>query len=174
MGKGKNWTREEEEQLAEEWGMYSADTIAKRLGRTRDAVIVRVARLGLGAHLENSAMISFNVLIKELGFSGGYEWQLQKFTEAGLKIHMQRVKDCSFRMVDIDEFWEFAEKNKHLIDFSRLEENALGAEPDWVKAKRTEDFKRKCVESLITPNGLKPRTKNCSGCFAHTVTLTPK
>lgn len=145
MGKGKNWTREEEEQLAEEWGMYSADTIAKRLGRTRDAVIVRVARLGLGAHLENSAMISFNVLIKELGFSGGYEWQLQKFTEAGLKIHMQRVKDCSFRMVDIDEFWEFAEKNKHLIDFSRLEENALGAEPAWVKAKRTEDFKRKCV-----------------------------
>ena len=145
MGKGKNWTREEEEQLAEEWGMYSADAIAKRLGRTRDAVIVRVARLGLGAHLENSAMISFNVLIKELGFLGGYEWQLQKLTEAGLKIHMQRVKDCSFRMVDIDEFWEFAEKNKHLIDFSRLEENALGAEPDWVKAKRTEDFKRKCV-----------------------------
>ena len=145
MGKGKNWTREEEEQLAEEWGMYSADAIAKRLGRTRDAVIVRVARLGLGAHLENSAMISFNVLIKELGFSGGYEWQLQKSTEAGMKIHMQRVKDCSFRMVDIDEFWEFAEKNKHLIDFSRLEENALGAEPDWVKAKRTEDFKRKCV-----------------------------
>lgn len=145
MRSGKKWTREEEEQLAEEWGMYSADAIAKRLGRTRDAVIVRVARLGLGAHLENSAMISFNVLIKELGFLGGYEWLLQKFTESGLKIHMQRVKDCSFRMVDIDEFWEFAENNKHLIDFSRLEENALGAEPAWVKAKRTEDFKRKCA-----------------------------
>lgn len=145
MRSSKKWTREEEEQLAEEWGMYSADAIAKRLGRTRNAVVVRVARLGLGAHLENSAMISFNVLIKELGFLGGYEWQLQKLTEAGLKIHMQRVKDCSFRMVDIDEFWEFAENNKHLIDFSRLEENALGAEPDWVKAKRTEDFKRKCV-----------------------------
>ncbi|MBQ7391369.1 MAG: hypothetical protein IJV73_01665 [Clostridia bacterium] len=145
MRSGKKWTREEEEQLAEEWGMYSADAIAKRLGRTRNAVVVRVARLGLGAHLENSAMISFNVLIKELGFLGGYEWQLQKLTEAGLKIHMQRVKDCAFRMVDIDEFWEFAENNKHLIDFSRLEENALGAEPDWVKAKRTEDFKRKCV-----------------------------
>ena len=145
MRSSKKWTREEEEQLAEEWGMYSADAIAKRLGRTRNAVVVRVARLGLGAHLENSAMISFNVLIKALGFLGGYEWQLQKLTEAGLKIHMQRVKDCAFRMVDIDEFWEFAENNKHLIDFSRLEENALGAEPDWVKAKRTEDFKRKCV-----------------------------
>lgn len=145
MGKGKNWTREEEEQLAEEWGMYSADTIAKRHGRTRDAVIVRVARLGLGAHLENSSKISFNILLKELGYSGGYEERLKRFEAAGLKIHMQRVKDCSFRMVDIDEFWEFAENNKHLIDFSRLDENALGAEPTWVKVKRTEDFKRKCT-----------------------------
>ena len=52
MRSGKKWTREEEEQLAEEWGMYSADAIAKRLGRTRNAVVVRVARLGLGAHLK--------------------------------------------------------------------------------------------------------------------------
>ena len=152
MGKGKKWTQDEETQLAEEWGMYSADTIANRLGRTRDSIIVRVARLGLGAHLENSSLISFNVLIKELGFSGGYQWQLKKFTEAGLKIHMQRVKDCSFRMVDIDEFWAFAEKNKHLIDFSRLEENALGAEPVWVKAKRSEDYKRK---SVVKPHNAK-------------------
>ena len=97
----KKWTLAEEQQLAEEWGTYSADTIAKRLGRTRDAVIVRVARLGLGAHLDNSAMLSFNVLLKELGYSGGYGGRLKKFTQAGLKIHTQRVKDCSFRMVDI-------------------------------------------------------------------------
>lgn len=145
MGKRKNWTREEEERLAEEWGMYSADAIAKHLNRTREAVIVKVARLGLGAHLENSSKISFNVLLKELGYLGGYEERLKRFEAAGLKIHMQRVKDCSFRMVDIDEFWEFAENNKHLIDFSRLDENALGAEPAWVKTKRTEDFKRKCT-----------------------------
>ena len=55
---------------------------------------------------------------------------------------MQRVQNNSFRMVDIGEFWEFAENNRHLFDFSRLEENALGEEPDWVKAKRTEDCKR--------------------------------
>ena len=68
---GRQWTKEEEALLAEEWGMYSADTIAKHLGRTRDAVVVRVARLGLGGHLKNSAMISFNVLIETLGLRGG-------------------------------------------------------------------------------------------------------
>ncbi len=141
----RRWTQAEEQQLAEEWGTYSIDTIANRLGRSRNAVIVRVARLGLGAHLDNSAMLSFNVLLKELGYSGGYGDRLKKFTKAGLKIHTQRVKDCSFRMVDIDEFWEFAEQNKQLIDFSRLEKNALGAEPDWVKVKRVQDFKRNCA-----------------------------
>ena len=141
----KKWTQAEEQQLAEEWGTYSIDTIANRLGRSRNAILVKVARLGLGAYLENSAMISFNVLLKELGYSGGYGDRLKKFTQAGLKIHPQRVKDCSFRMVDIDEFWEFAEQNKQLIDFSRLEKNALGAEPDWVKVKRVQDFKRNCA-----------------------------
>ncbi len=145
MGRARNWTEEEERRLSEEWGMYSVDTIAKRLGRSRNAILVRVARLGLGAHLENSSMISFNVLLKELGHSGGYEDRLKKFESAGLKIHTQRVRDCSFRMVDIDEFWEFAEKNKQLIDFSRFDENALGYEPEWVKIKRSEDFRRRCA-----------------------------
>lgn len=152
MGKGKNWTEAEEQQLQNEWGMYSADTIAKHLGRSRDSIIVKVARLGLGAHLENSAMISFNVLIKELGYAGGYNEILRKFEKAGLTIHMQRVKNCSFRMVDIDEFWEFAEQNKQLIDFSRLEENTFGAEPAWVKVKRAEDFKRK---TMVKPHNAK-------------------
>ncbi len=143
MGLGKNWTKSEEQQLSEEWGMYSVDTIAKHLGRSRNAILVKVARLGLGAHLDNSAMISFNVLLKGLGYSGGYENRLKSFEAAGLKIHMQRVKNCSFRMVNLEEFWEFAEKNKHLIDFSRFEENTFGIEPPWVKTKRSEDFKRR-------------------------------
>ena len=145
MGQNRNWTQAEKEQLAEEWGMYSIDTIASRLSRSRCAIILKASRLGLGPHLSASSLISFNVLIKELGLKGGYEWHLEKFTQAGLKIHNQRVKDCSFRMVDLDEFWRFAGQNKFLFDFSRLEENALGKEPEWVKVKRSEDFKRSRV-----------------------------
>ena len=141
----KIWTQAEYDQLAEEWGMYSIDTLANRLGRSRGAIILKASRLGLGPHLSNSHLITFNVLLHELGLKGGYEWQLEKFTKAGLKIHKQRVKDNSFRMVDLEEFWKFAEQNRFLFDFSRLEENALGPEPAWVKVKRTEDFKRNCV-----------------------------
>lgn len=142
MGKERNWTKEEEALLAEEWRLKSIPTIAAHLHRSVNAVKIKATRLRLGAHLDNSHMISFNVLLKTLGYSGGYDNYLKKFTETGLKIHTHRVENNAFRMVDLEEFWKWAEKNKHLIDFSRLEKNLLGAEPEWVKSKRTEDYNR--------------------------------
>jgi biotin operon repressor len=145
MGQARNWTKGELDRLAEEWGQYSIPTLAKRLNRSEDAIKIRAQRMGLGAHIAASELISLNVLMQELGLSRGgsnYTWSFQKLKEAGLKIHTQRVQNNSFRMVDIEEFWEFAEKNRHLFDFSRLEENALGAEPSWVKVKRAEDYRR--------------------------------
>lgn len=127
--------------------MYSIPTIAKRMNRSEAAIRVRAQRLGLGAHLAASEFITFNVLIQELGISkpgsgSCYSWALEKFQKCGLKIHKHRVQNNTFKMVNIEEFWEFAEKNRHLFDFSRLEENVLGAEPEWVKVKRAEDYKR--------------------------------
>lgn len=128
--------------------MYSIGTIAKHLNRSEGGIILKAGRLGLGAHLRNSEFISLNILLNELGMSkngSGYSWNFDKLKKAGLPIHMRRVRNCTFRMVDIEEFWVFAEKNRHLFDFSRLEENILGAEPEWVKVKRSEDYKRACV-----------------------------
>lgn len=142
MGKARNWTQAEYNQLAEEWGQYSVPTLARRFGRSEAAIMIKANRLGLGAHLENSDLISYNTLRKTLGLKGGGYYTLEIFKKHGLKIHMHKVRNCSFQMVSIDEFWEFAEKNKNLIDFSRLEPLALGEEPEWVKAKRAEDFKR--------------------------------
>ena len=143
MGKGKNWTKEEEAQLAEEWGMFSIGTLAKRLNRSENGIIVRAQRLGLGAHIRSSDLISLNELFKAFGYQKYDSNKLKNLKAAGFKIHQHRVRNNSFQMVDIEEFWEFAEQNRHLFDFSKLQENALGAEPEWVKGKRAEDFKRR-------------------------------
>lgn len=37
---------------------------------------------------------------------------------------------------------QWTEKNKSLLDFSRFEKYALGAEPDWVDMKRKADYKK--------------------------------
>lgn len=39
----------------------------------------------------------------------------------------------------MDEFWEWAERNRSFIDFSKMEPLALGAEPDWVAQQRKID-----------------------------------
>lgn len=44
----KKWTQAEENYLQEAWGKTSLKSIAKHLGRSENAVIVRIQRLGLG------------------------------------------------------------------------------------------------------------------------------
>lgn len=142
MGIGRTWTKEEIEKLCEEWGRYSIPTQAKRLDRSVNAILIKVQRLGLGRIAVNSDKITLLSLLKELGKDGGYTETTKKLEKAGLQIYYQRVINKRIRMVDISEFWEFAENNKNMFDFSRLEENALGEEPEWAKKKRAEDYKR--------------------------------
>ena len=136
----KTWSEEEDNYLCENWGLYSVPTIAKHLKRTNRAIESRVLYLGLGSHLESSGYISLRSVIKEFGLDVSHDWQIRKLVETGLPTHKQRVNKKSFLMVDIDEFWEFMETHQNLLSFARLELNALGKEPSWVKEKRRKDY----------------------------------
>ena len=111
MGLGKNWTQEELTVLEEEWGNKSIPAIAKKLGRSVNAIRIKAFKLGLGSFLESSTLISLSVLLKTFGIVGSYTEYMKKLKKHGLKIHKKKVNNNSFRMVDIDEFWKFAEKN---------------------------------------------------------------
>lgn len=58
MGQAKNWTPQEEEYLEDKWGETSIPYIAKVLGRSETAVIIRAQRLGLGAFLDNGDYVT--------------------------------------------------------------------------------------------------------------------
>lgn len=138
------WTPDEEAYLQDKWGTLSVSTIAKNLGRSIDAVTVRRQRLGLGAHLASDVRISTNQLMIALyqTGTGNSNYTLHKLIREGLPVKMHKVKTKSFRVIDIDEFWKWAEDHKNLLDFSRFEEYSLGKEPDWVKVKRKADFEK--------------------------------
>ena len=53
MSKRPRWTAEEEEYLAENWGTLAIPTLARNLGRSEDAVVIRARRLGLGRFLDS-------------------------------------------------------------------------------------------------------------------------
>lgn len=135
------WTPEQEEYLAGHWGTASMPTLVRFLKKSRNAIVLKKNRMGLGAFLESGGYVSLNILLTAL--SGGAQSQGYKLISwvenRGLPIHTKRVDKNKFQVVKIDEFWKWAEKHRSFIDFSKLEENVLGKEPAWVKEQRKLD-----------------------------------
>lgn len=141
------WTEEEERYVEEWWGLVSVKAIAGRLNRSEDAIVVRAQRLGLGSFLECGDYISLNQLFRAMeGKQGGevsYSYKLTSWAKMrGLPIHMKKVRDCSVRVIYLDEFWAWAERNRSFVDFSKIPPLTFGEEPDWVPEQRKKDVKR--------------------------------
>ena len=142
MAKNANriWTEEEIQYLSDNYGSKSYQTLARNLGRSVNAVNVMARRLGLGAFLQCGEYVTFNQLMLTLGYGQGNSYKMISWVKnRGFPMHSKRVNNNSFNVVYIDEFWEWAEKNQNLLDFSGFEENLLGMEPQWVKLKRKRD-----------------------------------
>ncbi|MBM6680067.1 hypothetical protein [Pseudoflavonifractor capillosus] len=145
MSRYPNWSATEEEYLAENWGRTSIPSLSKHLGRSQNAVIVRAQRMGLGAFLESGDYVTYNqLLLAVTRTTAGSGYKLKSWVEKrGLPIHYKRVGKNRWRVVYLDEFWAWAEKNKAFIDWTKMERYALGEEPAWVEEQR-----RHCANSF--------------------------
>lgn len=149
MGNGRTWTQQEKDTLSDLYGTVSLDTIAKKLGRSVGAIINMRTRLKLGAFLDNCEYITLNQLLKVVKgcrTSGAGYALISWVQNRGLPIKHKRVNNNSFRVVLVDDFWKWAEKNKSFLDFSKMQEMILGAEPEWAKEKRLEDTLCKSIK----------------------------
>lgn len=96
-------------------------------------------QMKLGGYTSNLDDITFDALCKVLGvgWSSSYKSYVVK---RGLKVRRKKISDTAYRhVVNIDDFWEWAEKNQDILHFDRFEENMLGKEPQWAKEKRKRD-----------------------------------
>lgn len=135
------WTKEEITFLEESWGYKSVKTIAKMLNRSENAVLIKKDKLGLGAFLENGDYITFKQLLGTLGYCETGSWIEKSWIEnRGFSIKYKRVNKNRFKVVNLNDFWKWAEKNQSFLDFSKFERYALGKEPKWVEAKRQRDI----------------------------------
>lgn len=145
---GARWKPEDEQYLQENWGKYSVPAIAKHLNRSITSVKIRAQRLGLGAFRMGGDYITLNQLhMAVTGSVGGGGYILKSWIEnRGLPVHTKKVVEHRFRVVYLDEFWEWAEKNRSFIDFSKMEPLALGEEPAWVADQRKKDFQGYAIQ----------------------------
>lgn len=136
----KFWSAEEVEYLEENWGIKSIPNIAKNINRTVAAVKAKAIKLELGEYNNSGIYITFNQLLKALGYNS-YTHILERYSKHGCPIKTKKKLNHAYKVINIDEFWDWAEKNKEVVRFNKLEENALGKEPKWVKEKRILDKK---------------------------------
>lgn len=137
---GRTWTEKELEYFEDNWGMVSLPTMAKKLNRSPDALRIKACQLELGPFLDNGDYVTLNQLFICLGRGKSYSYVRDQWVNMGLPVKRKRVDKNSFQVVYLDDFWEWAQANQTLIDFSRLEEGILGKEPDWLKEQRKNDI----------------------------------
>lgn len=140
MGRArKTWTKEEEALLEEIWSKMSIPAIAKRMGRTVSAIKNKAYRLGLSDHLHSSEYITINHLFRALG-RNSYSYFLDSFIrKRAMPVKHKKSINMNYKVISIDDFWEWAKEHRTFINFSKMEKNILGKEPEWVKEQRKAD-----------------------------------
>ena len=142
MGQARNWKPEEEAYLQDNWGTISVNAICKKLNRSHNAIMVRVNRLGLPPYFDSGEYITMHQLVAALGYGASDGYKLKSWIQnRGFPVRTKRHSKKVVRVVYLDEFWQWAEKNRSFLDFSNMEPLALGEEPEWVAEQRKKDAK---------------------------------
>jgi hypothetical protein len=146
------WTNEEEIYLQDKWGIISIKGIAKSLGKSIQSVKLKAQRMGLGDARFSYEGITLNQLSKAINISYGIltHWVDLYDFPARKKVFAISNKVL---VVQYKDFWKWAEKNRQMLDFTRIEKGILGPEPVWVESKRNADLikKRKIKKSVNDP-----------------------
>lgn len=142
MGKARNWTPEEEAWLSDNWGHLTVTGICKKLNRSRNAIMVRVNRLGLPPYFDSGEYVTMHQLVLALGYRASDGYKVKSWIQnRGFPVKNKRHTEKVVRVVYLEDFWKWAEKNRSFLDFSHMEPLALGEEPDWVAQQRKKDAK---------------------------------
>lgn len=140
----RRWTAEEKTYLEERWGSISVSHICKHLNRTESAVKEKVYKMKLGAFRDNGEYISFAEFWKALGNKNRISNPQRKSLIAkGMPLRKKKINKRFIYVIYIDEFWKWAESNRDAINFSKMEENIFGKEPEWLKEWRKSNRKPK-------------------------------
>ncbi|EKO1912211.1 hypothetical protein PZQ55_001249 [Clostridium botulinum] len=137
------WSQEEEEYLQRRYGKTTLKRIAKKLGRSENAIEIKAGRLGLSSALEATGELTAAEIAKVFKIDAHVvvdKWIKNKALKAQYKAVRCKRK---FWRIKTEDFWKWAKDNKEIINFSKLERNILGKEPSWVDLERKKDFKEK-------------------------------
>lgn len=125
---GRRWSNEELELLEDLTEKYPLDTVARKLGRSVNAVFLKRQRMGIGGYRENTDMLTRNTLSQILGVENR---TIQYWERKGLKAIRKRPY-VMYRHQDIIKYLR-----DHPDDWNatRVTDDTLFMQYDWFKKK---------------------------------------
>ena len=134
----RRWTEEEDEFILKYYGIRPVEWLSCKLKRTSEAIESRMTKISCGGARGNTQYITSYELAREVGVDVHtvYRW----VENHQLKNETIKTNNAEFMAFDVVVFWKWAENNKELINFNKIEKNALLPEPAWVDEQRKLDF----------------------------------
>ena len=129
MNKRKQWTQEEIDYLVIKTETISIKSMANKLDRSYDSVTNKMNELGLNAQ-DGSEQINLSDICSALNVSHPVvrNW----IDSYGLKAK----KIGKYVKIKPEDWWTWAEKNQHRVDWDRVHPKTFGIEPEWVNKLR--------------------------------------
>lgn len=135
----KRWSEQDLMYLEERWGSMSIKGIAAHLGRSVTSVKLKAYRIGLGAPSLSYDGITLNQLSLAINVSYSTLASWAERYDLPIKRKVFAEKEAVW-VINYSDFWKWAEANKQMIDFTKIEPLILGPEPKWVEEKRNADL----------------------------------
>lgn len=136
----KDWSKEELDYIREVWGEKTIPEIARKLGRSIEAVKIKAQRMGYTGQKWYGEMMSARKVSELLGVDVHTvcDYWIPK---CGLKGKAKRLGTTkkTTTIIMFEDLLKWLETHQDLWDSRRVELFGLGAEYDWLVAKRKAD-----------------------------------
>ena len=139
----KDWSKEELDYIREVWGQKTIPEIAKKLGRSINAVKIKTMRMGYTGQKWYGEMMSARKVSELLGVDvhAVCDFWIPK---CGLKAKSKRLGETqkTTTIIMFEDLLKWLETHQDLWDSRRVELYGLGMEYDWLVAKRKSDAQK--------------------------------
>ena len=124
----RKWEEWEEDYMERKYLYQPVEKTMKHLNRTKASVLHKASRMHLNhnvdrlnaTNLANCLGIDISVVIR---------W----VTRCGLPCKTIKYNSSNRYIIDVKDFWKWAEKNKHLIIWKKYQRLSLPPEPSWLE-----------------------------------------
>lgn len=146
--RGKNWSKAEIDYIRDVWGEKTIPEIARKLGRSIDAVRVKTHRMGYSGQKWYGEMMSAQKVSELLGVDVHTicDYWIPKCGLEGIKKRLGTSQQLT-TIIMFETLLKWLETHQDLWDSRRIELYGLGMEYDWLTVKRKADAKKPARKS---------------------------